>query len=101
MKRLLTILCVLIVAVGIAYALSPIFDHKKIPPMALPDAYRIAMIALGSATNQFHCSGASFQLNPPQKDQWEFYFFNTNGIPKTILVCGDGSSRVYNDAPTY
>jgi hypothetical protein len=75
MKRSLIVLCILIVAGSIAYAFSTIIDHKKIPPMALPDAYRIAMTALGPATNEFHCSGAFFSLNPSQKDEWHFDFF--------------------------
>jgi len=101
MKKFLIILCLLMIAGGLAFALSPHRDNKKVPPVALPDAYRIAVAALGSATNEFHCTAAVFEVLDCPNGEWTFAFYTTNEVRKAIHVCVDGSTVIENGTQSY
>jgi hypothetical protein len=59
----------------------PPYDNSKPPTLSLPAAYQLAVTALGSDTNQFHCVGASITTDSGEP-RWLFKFFDTNTPPK-------------------
>jgi hypothetical protein len=73
--------------------LKPPYDKSKPPKLPLPTAYQLAVAALGSATNQFHCVGASLTTDF-YAPAWSFTFCNTNPPPTTkvryFVVVFDG-----------
>jgi len=83
---------------SIAFAASWWIDQKRAPRIALPDAYRLATTALGSATNEFHCTRAEFVGEECAPGSWRFDFYSTNGTPKFVFACPDGSTRVYDNS---
>ena len=99
MKRYIIILAMLTVVSSIAFAARWLCDPKVAPPIALPDAYRLATTALGSATNQFHCTAATFVGEQCAPGSWKFEFYSTNGTLKTVYACPDSSTRVYDGSP--
>jgi len=67
-----------------ASLVMPAHDDSKPPAMPLPDAYRQAMIAFGSRTNQYHCVSATIpDIVPPvvTPPAWLFTFYSTNTPP--------------------
>jgi hypothetical protein len=55
------------------------YDPRTPPPLALPDAYRLAMVRIGAATNRFHCVAAScLEMTNSGFTGWTFWFSNTN-----------------------
>ena len=52
------------------------------PYTPLPVAYNMAMVTMGSATNEFVCIEASHQTFPG----WVFTFSNTNAAQKVVTV---------------
>jgi hypothetical protein len=60
------------------------YDKTKPPALPLPDAYQLAVAALGSATNQFHCLSAG--IEEFGGGRWLFTFYSTNTPPKTKFV---------------
>ena len=93
MKRYIIILAMLTVVSSIAFAAQWLVDQKIAPPIALPDAYRLATTSLGSATNQFHCTAAEFVGEYCAPGSWRFSFYSTNGALKTVWTCPDGSTH--------
>jgi hypothetical protein len=52
---------------------QPPYNNAKPPTLSLPAAYQFAIVALGSATNQLHCTKASIttDFGAPR---WSFDF---------------------------
>ena len=90
MKHRTVIIAALCITCSIAVAAIWFNDPKIAPTVPLPDAYRQALTALGSATNTFHCTEAQWQ----RPGWWRFRFYDTNGVLKTV----DGD-RVYDGEP--
>ncbi len=67
------------------------YDKAKPPTMSLPTGYELAVKALGSSTNQFHCISATIStaFGPPG---WWFIFYSTNTsvMPRCFYVEFDG-----------
>lgn len=75
------------------------YDNSKPPAMSLPIGYELAVKALGSSTNQFHCVSASVvapgfsaAIAGPA---WSFTFCSTNTPPKYKGVAVGFSGKVY------
>jgi hypothetical protein len=99
MKRSIIVFSILTIVCSVAFAARWMVDQKQAPPITLPDAYRLATIALGSATNQFHCTAARFVGEQCAPGSWKFEFYSTNGTLKTVYACADSSTRVYDGSP--
>ena len=79
------------------------YDPKNRPTLVLPDAYSLALGALGNETNQFYCISASCLnrlenfgggvLHQMQLG-WTFEFSSTNGTQRHVLVYFDKSTAV-------
>jgi hypothetical protein len=80
-----------------ASVILPPYDNSKPPSLSLPAGYEIAMTALGSATNQFHCVSANIttDFGAPR---WSFTFYSTNTPPrwKCMTVDFEGKSQEDN-----
>jgi hypothetical protein len=74
------------------------YNKAKAPAVSLPDAYHRAMVALGPATNQFHCIDASVQTSFNPEGEWFFTFYATDSPPKRkwVTVEFNGKIRVEN-----
>jgi hypothetical protein len=96
MTRYIIVFTALTIVCSVAFAARWMIDPKQAPPITLPDAYRLATTALGSATNQFHCINARFVGEECAPGSWKFDFYNTNGALKTVYACPDCSTRVYD-----
>jgi hypothetical protein len=94
-KSLLLVLLALALT-SLASLVMPPFDTSKPPKLPLPDAYQFAMMAMGSATNEFHCAGASITTdfgNP----RWSFMFCSTNKNKLTRWMTVDFSGKTQED----
>jgi hypothetical protein len=96
MKHSIIIFAMLTIVSSVAFATLWLFDPKTAPTIPLPNAYGRAMTALGSATNEFHCTDAKF--NTP--GTWFFSFYSTNGALKTVEVSTNSSKVVDGVPPT-
>jgi hypothetical protein len=94
MKTPYVILGILAVYTTLLAGPSMTYDNTKSPGLSLPAAYEIATHTLGSATNQFYCSGAGL-ANYWGKPMWSFSFSTTNSSPnhKVVWVYFDGSAQ--------
>jgi hypothetical protein len=102
MKRMIVVFVVLVVAAGLVFALRPeLWPDNKRPRLDLGDAYQCALVALGSATNQFYCVRASCQLPRPADGEWMFSFGSTNGPVKTVFVSFDKTARIHDGPMRY
>jgi hypothetical protein len=90
MKRLIIVVLTLGITSSLVFAAVWFNDPKEVPTISLPDAYRQAITALGSATNTFHCMTAQWE----RPGFWEFSFYNTNGVLKTV-----DANRVFDGHP--
>jgi len=74
-----------------ASVIMPPYDNSKPPTLSLPAAYNLAIAAIGSATNQFHCTSASITTDF-YAPAWSFNFYSTNTPPKhkCFVVVFDG-----------
>jgi len=79
-----------------ASVLLPPYDNSKPPALSLPAAYQLAVVALGSATNQFHCVGASIttDFGAPR---WSFTFYTTNTPPRWKCMTVDFGGKTQED----
>ena len=93
MKHSIIVIAMFAIACCVVFAANPLADPKVAPMILLPDAYRQAMTALGSATNTFHCTKAEWQ----SLGFWEFSFYNTNGGLKTV----DGDRVIDGERPVF
>ena len=62
-----------------------IYDGGTPPPVSLPEAYQIALIHIGPATNSFYCLSASCVDDKGHRG-WTFTFGNTNGQRGRVIV---------------
>jgi hypothetical protein len=74
----------------------PSYDYSKPPRVLLPVAYDRATAALGQATNQYHCIGATVSNWNFKDGEWDFNFeaqSQTNGASpiRIIAVSFDGT----------
>jgi hypothetical protein len=75
------------------------YDDAKPPAMSLPAGYELAVKALGSSTNQFHCiratvAGEGFSATVAGPT-WFFTFCDTNTPPKYKWVAVGFSGEVH------
>jgi hypothetical protein len=77
MKTRYILLSFLALSITVFAALPPRYDVSSPPSLPLPAAYQLAVAALGSVTNQFHCVSAivSEEFGTPG---WDFTFCSTN-----------------------
>ena len=97
MKTLYILLILLaLTTVVFASAILPPYDNSKPPALSLPAAYHLAVTALGSATNQFHCVRASIttDFGAPR---WSFTFYNTNTPPRWKCMTVDFEGKTQED----
>jgi hypothetical protein len=81
------------------YAIAP-YTKKTPPPFEMLDAYPLALHALGTQTNQWHCMAACvFAISISPVDNyggggvWFFTFANTNGHSQSIHVFFDRTTE--------
>ncbi|HEY1716743.1 MAG TPA: hypothetical protein VGH42_00425 [Verrucomicrobiae bacterium] len=79
--------------------IGTLYDNSKPPTLSLPDAYQRATIALGTATNQFHCISAKIDTRFSSNGEWYFTFYSTNSQPKWVTVEFSGKTHVENMEP--
>ena len=93
-KHVLLFWFFLAIIIMTAYAsfIFPPYDKAKQPKISLPAAYGNAMVALGAATNQFHCVSASVTTELAPGGEWDFTFYSngSNAAVKQIVVKFDG-----------
>jgi hypothetical protein len=94
MKRIIIAFVVLVLTAGLVFALRVEWPDNKRPRLALGDAYHCAVLALGSATNEFYCVGASCLISRSPDGEWMFCFFSTHGLRKTAFVFFDKTTRI-------
>jgi hypothetical protein len=73
------------------------YDITKPPSLTLPVGYELAVSALGSATNQFHCISASIYTDAVVSPHggWLFTFSSTNTPPKSKFVTVEFGGKVH------
>ncbi len=66
------------------------YDPKTPPPLALPDAYALAVAHINRITNRFHCVAANCtEMTNNALTGWTFTFSNTNGVRGNVQVYFD------------
>lgn len=70
------------------------YDNAKPPAMSLPAGYELAVSALGSATNEFHCVSATISTDFGSPG-WFFTFCSTNTPPKSKWVTVEFGGKVH------
>jgi hypothetical protein len=72
------------------------YDFAKPPTLPLPSAYERALVAIGAATNQFHCISATITTDFSSQGGWFFTFCTTNKPVehKWVTVDFDGAVHV-------
>ena len=79
------VILALLASTAVLFAMRGVpYDKSKAPPLPMPDAYQLAVAALGSATNQFHCLSAG--IEEAGSGRWLFTFYSTNTPPKAKFV---------------
>jgi hypothetical protein len=68
MKKIITSLVALGLAGSVTYAFLQSYNVKKGSPILLPEAYALALQALGAATNEFYCVNARIQVSSSPSD---------------------------------
>jgi hypothetical protein len=71
------------------------WDSTKSLGISLPAAYAQATTALGSATNQLHCVGATISTHFSPEGEWCFTFCTTNQTPKFKFVGVRSDGKVH------
>ena len=72
----------------------PPYDDSRAPTLSLPDAYKLAVTALGSATNSFHCLDAHISTGFGAPG-WEFRFCSTNNPAASKFVTVDFTGKIH------
>jgi hypothetical protein len=81
------------------FAFNVMRSTNRRPDLQLPQAYELALGALGSETNSFYCLRAdarSMTESPgsaewrPGAVEWHFEFYATNGQFRELIVPSDG-----------
>jgi hypothetical protein len=70
-------------------------DHKKPPPLSVPDAYALALAHLGPDTNRLWCVSASCDADYGQTTMthWLFNFANSNREITKVRVSFDRKAQ--------
>src|SRR5437870_2196163 len=73
------------------------YDNAKPRSLTLPAGYELAVAALGSTTNQFHCISASIYTDAVVSPHggWLFTFCSTNKPPKSEYVTVEFGGKVH------
>ena len=75
------------------------YDGKTPPPVAMPEAYAIALKRIGVATNRFYCVTAScLEITNHGFTGWTFRFSNTNAQRVRVDVFFDKEVRIDNQS---
>jgi uncharacterized SAM-binding protein YcdF (DUF218 family) len=91
------LICLLALALtSLASFVMPPYDNSKPPKLSLPDAYQFAIVAMGPATNQFHCVGANITTDFGDP-RWSFTFCSTNKMMPTRWMTVDFSGKTQED----
>jgi hypothetical protein len=93
MKHSIVIIAMLGIVSSVAFASLEVTDPKAAANATpLPEAYGHAMTALGSATNELHCTSAHL-VTPVEIPSgiWYFDFCSTNGAVKIVEVFTESS----------
>src|ERR1022692_1842063 len=108
-KRLASVAIIVAGSLTVLFAQWPVaherrqpYDGKKSPPVTLPEAYNLALAALGQNTNEFYCIMTTCLDRLPMMtsagvddgEGWTFEFSNTNGSLKHVLVYFDKATWV-------
>ena len=97
MKTRYILLGLLVVSTAVfASFIQPPYNNSKPPTLSLPVAYQLAVVALGSATNQFHCVSATISTEFSD-DAWYFTFCSTNSPPKQRWIVVEFNGKVIED----
>lgn len=73
------------------------------PPLALQEAYQLALTALGAGTNRFYCVSTTCLKRLPTISNraglhdgqgWTFEFSSTNGVQKHVAVYFDKATTI-------
>lgn len=99
MRRLLIAFALLGVSAGFVYARMIGWRDSEAPRLALPDAYACAAVALGPATNEYHCVRAICLISMSPGGEWWLSFFSTNGTQRTAIVFFDKTTRIIDGYP--
>jgi hypothetical protein len=100
MKRLLVAFALLGVSAVFVYARTIAWRGSEAPRLALPDAYACAAVALGSATNDYHCVRAMCLTSMSPDGEWWLSFFSTNGTQRTAIVFFDKTTKIIDGYPS-
>jgi len=96
MKARYIFLSLLLLALTALAAVGPLYDNSMPPTLSLPDAYQLALIKLGSATNQLHCISAKVTGDFGEPG-WSFDFYSTNKPPMLKRYVVLFSGKVFED----
>ncbi len=101
-KRYVVGLGILICAGALFANIGPWYDNSKTPGILLPDAYKLALGALGSLSNQFHCVDAKIDTRFSPDGEWYFTFCSTNAKarPEWVTIEFTGKTHVENFVPS-
>jgi hypothetical protein len=92
MNRHVFLLMLIVAAISaLAFSLGPpgyvpLPQRPDPPVISLTNAYRIAIDAIGRATNQFQCVRTNGNLSWANEGDWVFVFSSTNGHTKAVCV---------------
>ena len=93
--KLLHVFLVLIAFTRVLLATEFIpYDNAKPPSLSMPAGYELAVSALGSATNEFHCISASISTDFGTP-AWFFTFYSTSTPPKPKWVTVEFDGKVH------
>jgi hypothetical protein len=90
------ILCCSLTTIFASLNLPP-YSKSKAPSLSLPDAYDLAIAALGQETNQFHCLSANVTTLFTTEGEWYFTFYSTNAISKTKCIAVEFNGKIVFD----
>ena len=93
MKRFIIVVVVLGLATSAAFAFRIAWSLTKRPPISLPAACAQASLALGTATNEFYCVGATTLISRSQDGEWLLTYSSTNGVIRHVFVFMDGKTK--------
>ena len=94
--KLLLMVLMALALTAIASLVMPPYDNSKTPKLSLPAAYQRAVIAMGTATNEFHCvaAGITTDFGDPR---WSFTFCSTNKPVRTRWMTVDFAGKTEED----
>ena len=85
MKRSIILIAAIASFASYSHAM-PVIDPKCIPALSLPDAYILAVNALGPVASSLHCTAASLQRSMSAQGEWLFTFYSSKGEATHVYV---------------